>query len=986
MSAIDPDSTTPGFATAVQEEATCAGFLTGIEAKLDAADAAISDPLLQSEADPPNDAGDPLIGSRIGDFLIESLIASGGMGCVYKAVQLEPVKRQVALKLIRRGLSDDTTVNRFFAERQMLALMDHPDIARVYDAGTSQAGQPFFTMEFCDGQPIEEYCDQRSLNLEERIKLVIRIARAVQRAHSHGVIHRDLKPGNVLVADCEGRPNLKVIDFGIAKFCGNDESGQFVDIKFAGATQQDVMIGTPAFMSPEQAAGATIDARTDVFSIGAILFKLLTGTPPIPQPGEGCDSVSSLILHIQSFEPIPPTKRIAEFDNDKALSQAQRLGITNRSKLVSALKGDLDWIALRAIEPNRTRRYASADDLADDLERYLRKEPVIAAAPSRWYRWKKFYQRRRATVLAIAAVFATLFLSAFWVGITEWKEQRQLLEEQLQVQDESETLVKLAEDARRRAGRGGPTSQDDLIAAQTAIAKVETLIEEHPELEQLHQKLHASQAAIRRDREAMELIPELNAAREQATLIDTEYLGDVFGKQAGIQKLVRAFSDYGVHPLRTSPDDAARVFSQCPKSVIPEIIGALDFIVHETPVGVGLYLHEQDGRITVAELVPGGAADAAGLLQPGDRLLSIDGIDLVLDLLADKIRSETYRCLTRRPGTPVKITYVRGLDKPEQGELICRGDLAFWAVEVLDRLDQNSWRNQLRAATLEVSIDALYELSDQPEAADQPPMSLIQLASSLYHFERAPEYIAILVAAQQKHPEDFWANHYLGTALATTVEPIQTEASLRYLTAAVALRPNSIGARLNLIQALERCGELETARKQATALLKMAPKDASWIQNLSQRLALDESAPLTSNFSNDRKTNQLSRQQSALHLANDLNKVEWQARQFALNGDRDQAIRIINLAREQFGETPAIRRMQGVVLLDLQDYSSARIALSDAARLAPTDAAARFYYGVALQYSGNSAGAIHEYQAALDLRPDYLAVHEFLDPLLEHEQ
>ncbi|MEM7316770.1 MAG: serine/threonine-protein kinase, partial [Planctomycetota bacterium] len=216
MSAVDANSTLDGFAASpINTDSTVQGF-RAIEAGGIANDEVSQDEL--SSSSPQVNAGDPVLGTTVDQFRIKSVLASGGMGTVYLAWQQHPVQRNVALKTIRRGMSDQATLNRFLIERQTLALMDHPDIARVYDAGTTPEGTPYFAMEYCEGLPIDQYCDERQLGITDRIQLVIRIARAVQRAHAAGIVHRDLKPGNILVADCEGRPNLKIIDFGIAKF------------------------------------------------------------------------------------------------------------------------------------------------------------------------------------------------------------------------------------------------------------------------------------------------------------------------------------------------------------------------------------------------------------------------------------------------------------------------------------------------------------------------------------------------------------------------------------------------------------------------------------------------------------------------------------------------------------------------------------------------------------------------------------------------
>ncbi|HBJ35971.1 MAG TPA: hypothetical protein DDZ51_14730, partial [Planctomycetaceae bacterium] len=294
-----------GFPAAAYNDATVAGYVA--VAILPAIDSAASDDS-QNIAHPvaPNQiAVDPRIGTTVGNYYIKSVIASGGMGTVYQAVQCQPVRRTVALKMIRRGMTDESTLGRFLAERQALAVMDHPDIAQVFEANTTADGNPYFSMEFCTGEPIDRYCRKNRLDLASRLNLVIRIARAIQQAHSRGVIHRDLKPANILVSHCEGGLSLKMIDFGIAKFTDGQWQGGDRE-----ATRIGELVGTPAYMSPEQASGIDIDARTDVFAIGAILFKLLTDSTPLLSKNQNAtvdSNLSTVIEQLSTFVPTIPS-------------------------------------------------------------------------------------------------------------------------------------------------------------------------------------------------------------------------------------------------------------------------------------------------------------------------------------------------------------------------------------------------------------------------------------------------------------------------------------------------------------------------------------------------------------------------------------------------------------------------------------------------------------------------------------------------------
>jgi serine/threonine protein kinase len=909
------------------------------------------------------------------------------MGTVFRATQTEPVQRSVALKMIKTGLADAAMLARFMAERQAMALMDHPDIARIYDAGSTASGIPYFAMEYCQGLPIDQYCNENRLGIESRIQLIVRIARAVQRAHNHGIIHRDLKPENILVSDCEGRPNLKVIDFGIAKF--TDKTSECPD---ESATRIGEMIGTPAYMSPEQAAGASIDGRTDVFAIGAILFNLLTGSTPLPPPPIPDPSLADVLLHIQSFQATTPSRRVASLDSNAIETLASNVALSNVKQWRSSVKGDLDWITLRATEADRIRRYATPDDFADDLQRFLNHEPTNAAAPSRLYRFKKFYQRRKAGVIATAAIGLTIATASGIGGLSWYQYDQEVRRENVRVADEASMLLKQADESRDRASLGGPQSDEEFTSAQTAIAKAESLLSTHPEMKPLALRLANLQAEIRHDLAALQLVDSLNDARERATQVDTSRSGDAFGKVAGLDQITSAFSGFGIDPLTTDPSPAASRLANTPTAVRKKLIETLDFVIGESPINVGLYLHHQGGRVTIAEIVDGGAAARSGQIRLGDRVLAINDVDLVSTYSNDEVGYQAYALMSGEPGKTITMTLVREASQPFESTLVCRGELAYWSRDVLAILDKDPWRTRLRDSVLRCDLTSLQKLAESDQLFDQPPFNLIQLSGSLFMLERTNDAIRFLEVAQQRHPENFWANHYLGTALATAHQPPRPEESIRYLTAAVALRPQSIGARVNLGEGLARLGDQPGSQRQLSVAAAMAPAERS----LQERLVGIEPASNTSEGKSEQSDEPQQSEQSqqqhdqstgsnstrdAYSARDPLVDLEIRARELAQAGQRAAAFELVSQAESELGSQPILRRIKGSVLLDLGDYTAARIVLSDAARLAPTDAAARFYHGVALQYSGNSRAAASEYEAALKIRPDYDAVHEFLDPL-----
>ncbi|HEX6864198.1 MAG TPA: serine/threonine-protein kinase, partial [Thermoanaerobaculia bacterium] len=335
-----------------------------------------------------------MIGQTIGNYRVTQKLGEGGMGTVYLARQDEPIKRTVALKVVRRGRRSPALAARFEIERQILALMRHPGIAQVLDAGTTPAGDPYYAMEYVQGVPITDYCDHKRLPLRERLELFVEVCAAIQHAHQRGVLHRDIKPHNVLVTETDGKPLPKVIDFGIAKALEGEP-----DLR-RSLTEHGLVMGTPAAMSPEQVSRADdVDSRTDVYSLGTLLYELLVGILPLDfdplQP-------SSWFEQIMREDPLPPSRRLERL-GDLAVEPAVRRG-TDAAGLRRQLAGDLDWIVMKALEKDRSRRYASVSELAADVERHLRDEPVLAGPPSLAYRVRKYVRRNRSLALAASLV------------------------------------------------------------------------------------------------------------------------------------------------------------------------------------------------------------------------------------------------------------------------------------------------------------------------------------------------------------------------------------------------------------------------------------------------------------------------------------------------------------------------------------------------------------------------------------------------------
>jgi serine/threonine protein kinase len=362
-------------------------------------------------------------GDRIGRYKLLQQLGEGGCGVVYLAEQEEPVRRRVALKVIKLGMDTKQVIARFEAERQALALMDHPNIARVLDAGATDSGRPFFVMELVRGQKITEFCDQKQLSTRERLDLFLKVCSAVQHAHQKGVIHRDVKPSNILVTNVDGVAVPKVIDFGIAKATNNQP---LTDKTLFTAFEQ--FIGTPAYMSPEQAelSGVDIDTRTDIYSLGVVLYELLTGTPPFDQKELLAAGLDEMRRTIREKEPPRPSNRLNTMAAE-ALTTTARYRHTEAPKLIPLVRGDLDWIVMKCLEKDRARRYETANALAADIRRHLENEPVVARPPSRLYEFQRTVRRHKVGFAATAALILVLavgVLASTWQAVRATRAEK----------------------------------------------------------------------------------------------------------------------------------------------------------------------------------------------------------------------------------------------------------------------------------------------------------------------------------------------------------------------------------------------------------------------------------------------------------------------------------------------------------------------------------------------------------------------------------
>jgi serine/threonine protein kinase len=429
----------------------------------------------------PEAAGDaaPDSSPQITNYRLSREIGEGGFAVVYAAEQLHPVRRDVAVKVIKPGMDTRGVIARFASERQALAVMDHSGIARIFDAGATESGHAFFAMELVPGPPLTEFCDREKLGIRERVEIFIQVCHAVQHAHQKGIIHRDLKPSNVLVAAHDGQPVPKVIDFGIAKATGELRLGDRTIF-----TAFEPFIGTPAYMSPEQAdfGGIDIDTRSDIYSLGVILYELLTGAPPFEQLSH--TALDEMRRKIREDRPPRPSARIAALPEP-----AQKSVAANRSadpaKLIRTLRGDLDIVTMKALEKDRVQRYASAAGLAADLRRWLDREPVSASPPSTFYLLRKFAGRNKTAVIAAAVILLAITAAAVVSTIEAVRarraEQRALVEAQ-----KSHATAAFLEDAFQSVNPDHAKGQDTALLREIldrADSAIKTGLMQSPEEE-----------------------------------------------------------------------------------------------------------------------------------------------------------------------------------------------------------------------------------------------------------------------------------------------------------------------------------------------------------------------------------------------------------------------------------------------------------------------------------------------------------------------
>jgi serine/threonine protein kinase/tetratricopeptide (TPR) repeat protein len=675
-------------------------------------------------------------GTVIGPYRLLEQIGEGGMGRVFAAEQRHPLRRWVALKVIKPGMDTRQVIARFDAERQALALMDHPNIARVLDAGTTAAGQPFFVMELVPGLPITCYCDEHQLTPRQRLQLFVPVCQAVQHAHQKGIIHRDLKPSNVLITHNDGRPVPKVIDFGVAKATSRKLTEDTLTTEFGA------IVGTLEYMSPEQAElnQLDVDTRSDIYSLGVLLYELLTGTTPLQKERAKKGTLIDVLRLIREEEPPRPSTRLSTTQELPRIAASRGLEPQELSGLV---RGELDWIVMKCLEKDRDRRYETAGDLPRDIERYLADEPVQACPPSAGYRLRKLGRKHRKS-LGTLAVFMLLLLVG---GAVTARQAIQL------AQAEREGCLRVASQTREQAkrnqnlffalsrarelheqARSTPGRWDQWAEAMAYARRAEALLGEglaEPELAWEVKSLLRELAEEQADRGLVARLEEIQLAQAEVDARDTR-----FRSEKALPEYRRALQDYGLRPAGQTPQEAAAFVQGLPGAIRGAVAAALEEW---------------------------------------------------LDLARAEQLSE-----------------------------------AAWLEQVLSAADRDGWRQRMRDARATKDLPRLERLAREVDVAMQPPYALFLLNRALDACGSREESVALLRRVQEAYPGDFWANYNLGTALANR-QPPRLDEAIRFLTVAVALRPENPGARLRLSLSLSKRGRLAEAIAACRKAVELDP-------------------------------------------------------------------------------------------------------------------------------------------------------------------
>jgi tetratricopeptide (TPR) repeat protein/serine/threonine protein kinase len=955
-------------------------------------------------------------GTVIGPYKLLEPIGEGGFGVVFLAEQTQPVRRKVALKVLKPGMDSAQVVARFEAERQALALMDHPHIARVFDGGQTASGRPYFVMELVKGLPITRFCDDNRLTVRQRLELFVSVCAAVQHAHHKGIIHRDLKPSNILVTRHDTTPVVKVIDFGIAKALGQELTDKTL---FTGLAQ---MIGTPLYMSPEQAglSGLDIDTRSDIYSLGVLLYELLTGTTPFDKERFKEADYDELRRIIREEEPPRPSTRLSTL-GPAAPTVSARRG-SDPKRLSQLLCGELDWIVMKALDKDRGRRYETANGFAMDVQRYLADEPVLACPPSAGYRFRKFARRNKGTLVTAALLGAMLLVVA---GSFGWVARDRAARRGRNAEAVT-ALLDQCEDALRADGADRAAIALEAAERRAADGGAEGLA--------------GRLAHYRADLDLLRDLDKIDSDRWKTATHKSRDLKDPVARWRA------ALADYGVTP---DEGQAAEVAARVNRSLVRDrLLEALDLWLKQEPSdGVRAVLRSADpdpyrNAVRDAHVVKDARRVAAlvgqpeALAQPARFAVVLAGLD---DVPADRLRAVLESALRGQLGHLGLLMALGGshpLNRPEAaGErvrwyqaavaahpestvaltllgmaLMRRRDsdgasAAFREAIRLDPTDAHAHNNLGLALGSKKNLDgAIAEIREAIRLEPDEASFRINLGAVLLHKGDLDGAIAEFREAVRLDPKDAHAHNNLGAALRHKGD---LDGAIAEFREAIRLRPTHASTHANLGYALRKKGDLDGVIAAHREAVRLAPKDARWRYNLGHALqAKGELGGAITAFKevvrlDPKDARSWRRMGRALQDKGDLDGAVAAYREavrlrpthaptrtdlgnaLSDKGDVDGAIAQLREAIRLDPKDADAHGALGAVLSNgKRDYDGAILAFKKAIRLDSNDASFHSNLGVALFHKGDLDGAIAQLREAIRLDPKDADAHNNLGAVL----
>jgi serine/threonine protein kinase/Tfp pilus assembly protein PilF len=878
-------------------------------------------------------------GTVIGAYKLMEQIGEGGMGLVFVAEQQQPVRRKVALKVIKPGMDTRQVVARFEAERQALALMDHPNIARVHDGGETASARPYFVMELVKGVPITEFCDQNQVSIRERLELFLGVCSALQHAHQKGIIHRDIKPSNVLVTSHDGTPVVKVIDFGIAKAIGQQLTDKTIYTQFAQ------LVGTPLYMSPEQAgqSGLDVDTRSDIYSLGVLLYQLLTGTTPFDEERLKEVGYDEMRRIIREEEPPRPSTRISTLGQVASTVSMHRKSDPRR--LSQVVRGELDWITMKALEKDRNRRYESASTFAADVQRYLADEPVLACPPSAWYRLRKLVRRNKRVLVAALVLSLAVLLT---LGSLAW-----MVRDRAMRQSQTEREVALALTEAETLNAQGWKQMDDpdrwqttVVLAKSAVQRAEGLLATGMATEEQVDRVRNVRVAIEAAGRDSRLRAELDRIRLETAVVK----GLHFDSEKGALLYAAALNEYGIN-LESPEAGAARVRSSPLRAAL---LAALEDWARY-PRGVA-------ERARLAEVVSLAEPHADSFRARWRQAVRV----------RDKAVLEQLAAAPEARGGPAAVVVNLARDMESLDDLP--------AAERLLRAGQRRfpgdfWLNHDLGRVL---------LGQKPSRAD--------------------EAVSHLTAALALRPKSTGVYDNLSTAY---LEKNDLVRAIRCCQAALELDANCAGAHNNLGNALYRRGEVEAAIREYRTAIRIEPKFALAHSNLGN--VLRSRGMLAEAIVEYRAALQIDSKYASAHVnlgialyAKGERGEAIREYGLAIRGNPKNPLAHFNLAIALYGERDwdgAIREYRAALELDpglaqahhylghaLNNKGKRAEAIHEyrrATEIDPENALARYNLGISLNEHGDPEGAIRELRAALRIDPKSARAHYQLGCILQ---